>query len=70
MSMSEYYKDLRSKFGSDLIFMPCVAAVIRNDEGEILFGRKHGEENWGLIAGAIEIGETPTDKAIFEQVKG
>src|SRR5690606_2064507 len=59
MGMSEYYINLREKIGNQLIFMPCVAGIIRNDQGEILFGRKHNEQNWGLIAGAIELGETP-----------
>lgn len=61
MAMSQYYKDLREAFGPGLIFMPCVAAMIRNEKDEILFGRKHNEENWGLIAGAVEIGETPAE---------
>jgi ADP-ribose pyrophosphatase YjhB (NUDIX family) len=61
MSMSDYYKDLRNKFGPELIFMPAVVGVIRNEKNEILFGRKHNEEIWGLIAGAIEIGETPSE---------
>jgi ADP-ribose pyrophosphatase YjhB (NUDIX family) len=61
MSMSEYYKALRNKFGPELIFMPAVVGIIRNENNEILFGRKHNEEIWGLIAGAIEIGETPSE---------
>jgi ADP-ribose pyrophosphatase YjhB (NUDIX family) len=61
MSMSEYYKNLRAKFGPELIFMPSVAGIIRNENQEILFGRKCNEENWGLIAGAIELGETPSE---------
>ena len=61
MSMSEYYKELRNKFGPELIFMPAVVGIIRNEKNEILFGRKHNEEIWGLIAGAIEIGETPSE---------
>ena len=66
MGMSGYYKDLREKIGNQLIFMPSVAGIIRNDKGEILFGRKHNEENWGLIAGAIEIGETPAQAMVRE----
>jgi 8-oxo-dGTP pyrophosphatase MutT (NUDIX family) len=66
MSMSEYYKNLRDKFGSGLIFLPAVAAIIRNDKDEILFGRKHNEDIWGLIAGAIEIGETPAEAVCRE----
>ncbi|WMT39625.1 NUDIX domain-containing protein [Paenibacillus sp. D2_2] len=59
MGMSDYYQKLRENIGNQLIFMPAVAGIIRNERGEILFGRKHNEENWGLIAGAIELGETP-----------
>ncbi|MEC0329108.1 NUDIX domain-containing protein [Paenibacillus macerans] len=66
MGMSEYYKNLREKIGNQLIFMPSVAGIIRNEQGEILFGRKHNEENWGLIAGAIEIGETPAQAMVRE----
>ncbi|RNB85145.1 NUDIX domain-containing protein [Brevibacillus fluminis] len=61
MSMSPYYRDLRQKLGNQLIFVPAVVAVIRNENDEILFGRKHNEEQWGIIAGAIEIGETPAE---------
>ncbi|MFD1177809.1 NUDIX domain-containing protein [Paenibacillus puldeungensis] len=66
MGMSEYYANLRNKFGSELIFMPAVVGVIRNENNEILFGRKHSEDNWGLIAGAIEIGETPSEAVCRE----
>lgn len=66
MGMSEYYKNLREKIGNQLIFMPSVAAIIRNDEDHILFCRKHRETLWGLPAGAIELGETPTQAVIRE----
>lgn len=66
MGMSDYYKNLREKLGNQLIFMPAVAGIIRNNHGEILFGRKHNEHNWGLIAGAIEIGETPAQAMVRE----
>lgn len=64
--MSDYYKNLREKLGNQLLFMPAVVGVIRNKQDEILFGRKHNEENWGLIAGAIEIGETPAQAMVRE----
>lgn len=66
MGMSDYYKNLREKLGNQLLFMPAVVGVIRNKQDEILFGRKHNEENWGLIAGAIEIGETPAQAMVRE----
>lgn len=69
MGMSAYYKNLREKIGEQLIFMPAVAGIIRNQQGEILFGRKHNEDNWGLIAGAIEMGETPAQAMIREALE-
>lgn len=66
MAMSDYYEKLRDKLGSDLIFMPCVAEIIRNEFGEILFQNKGNEEKWSLPAGAIELGEAPAEALIRE----
>jgi 8-oxo-dGTP pyrophosphatase MutT (NUDIX family) len=70
MPMSEYYRELRAKTGSELLMMPSVAGVVRNDKDEILLIRKQGETLWGLPAGAIEPGETPARalrREIFEE---
>ena len=66
MAMSDYYEKLRDKLGSDLIFMPCVAGIVRNESGEILFQNKGNGENWSLPAGAIEPGEAPAEAVIRE----
>ncbi len=63
MPMSIYYKRLREKLGSELIFMPSIAAVIKNEQGEILF-QYPGGEHWSLPAGAIEPGETPEEAVV------
>ncbi|MFD6508173.1 NUDIX domain-containing protein [Bacillus sp. NPDC060175] len=65
MPMSLYYKRLRKNVGSELIFMPSVAAIIKNEQGEILF-QYPGGEYWSLPAGAIEPGETPEDAIVRE----
>lgn len=67
MPMSAYYRDLREKAGSGLLVIPTVAAIIRNSEEEILFIRKPDETLWGLPAGAIEPGETPS-RAVRREV--
>lgn len=70
MAISEYYRDLRLKAGSGLLLIPSVAAVIRNEAGEILLIRKSGEQLWGLPAGAVEPGETPSRavrREVFEE---
>lgn len=64
--MSNYYKRLREKVGNELIFMPSVAAIVRNDSGEILFQNKRNGEKWSLPAGAIEPGEVPAQAVIRE----
>lgn len=66
MGMSNYYKKLREKVGNELIFMPSVAAIIRNDSGEILLQNKGNGEKWSLPAGAIELGEAPAEAIVRE----
>ncbi len=64
--MSKYYQKLRDRVGSDLIFMPSVAGIIRNQSGEILLQYKGNGEHWSLPAGAIEPGEAPAEAIIRE----
>jgi mutator protein MutT len=64
--MSNYYKKIRDKVGSELIFMPSVAGIIRNQLGEILLQNKGNGEKWSLPAGAIEIGEAPAQAVVRE----
>jgi len=65
--MSDYYIMLREKIGTQLIFNPSVAAIIRNEYGEILFQRSSLESDiWSLPAGSIEMGETPAEAVVRE----
>ncbi|MEH6940175.1 NUDIX domain-containing protein [Bacillus sp. JJ664] len=66
MGMSKYYKKIREVMGNELIFMPCVAGIIRNQDGEILLQNKGNGEKWSLPAGAIEMGEAPAEAVIRE----
>ncbi|RLL48349.1 NUDIX domain-containing protein [Oceanobacillus piezotolerans] len=68
MPISDYYKEIRSKIGTELMLMPSVAAVIRNIDNEILFQKPQEGEYWSLPAGAIEPGETPA-QAIIREVR-
>ncbi|PFT97353.1 NUDIX domain-containing protein [Bacillus thuringiensis] len=43
MSMSLYYKKIREQLGHELILIPSVAAVIKNEQGKILFQYPGGE---------------------------
>ena len=68
MSVSGYISTLRRKLGQELIFVPSVAALIRDSSGRLLYQRKRGSEGWSLPAGAIELGETP-EVAVAREVK-
>lgn len=66
MTMSPYYRALRARTGPDLLLIPAVAAVIRDEHGRILIQRdQHG--HWSLPAGAIEPGEAPA-RAVAREV--
>lgn len=64
MGMSPYYQALRDRYGSGLMIMPAVAAVLRDSQGRILLMQQHGR--WSVPAGAIEPGETPAQALIRE----
>jgi 8-oxo-dGTP pyrophosphatase MutT (NUDIX family) len=65
MAISDYLKDLRSKVGHQLLHIPSVAAIIRDEKNRILL-QKTSEDFWSLPAGAIELGETPAQAVIRE----
>ncbi|MCP4325771.1 MAG: NUDIX domain-containing protein [Alteromonadales bacterium] len=65
MSSNDYIKNIRSKIGSSTLMIPSVAAVIFNDNNEIILQEKSNEP-WSLPAGMIDPGESPRDAIIRE----
>jgi 8-oxo-dGTP pyrophosphatase MutT (NUDIX family) len=65
MGMSEFYRRVRERVGSDLLLIPAVAAIIRDGQGRILVQQRH-DETWSLPAGAIEPGESPASAVVRE----
>jgi 8-oxo-dGTP pyrophosphatase MutT (NUDIX family) len=64
--MSRYMKELRRKVGKQLLEVPAVSVVTRDDHGRVLLVR-HGElGTWMTPGGAIEPAETPADAAVRE----
>ena len=61
MPISPYIHGLRAQVGSQLLLLPGVAALVHNDEGELLLIRRSDDGQWGLPAGAVDPGETPAD---------
>ncbi|EOD9426616.1 NUDIX domain-containing protein [Vibrio harveyi] len=65
MSASHYLKGLRSKVGNQVLMIPGVAAVILNQNNQLLLQKK-SDGSWSLPAGMIEPGESPSQAVIRE----
>ena len=66
MPISPYLKQLRAHIGHDLVLMPSVAALVRNDLGHVLFQRRAEDGLWSLPSGSIDPGETPAQAVVRE----
>jgi 8-oxo-dGTP diphosphatase len=66
MAISPYVTTLRAHVGHDLILLPGVSAVVRDDQGRILLIRRGDNGEWALPAGMIEPGEQPADAVLRE----
>jgi len=66
MPISNYLYGLRQKVGHDLLLVPAVTVICRDDEGRILLARHHDYDQWALPGGALDPGETPADGAVRE----
>lgn len=65
MPVSEYVASIRSRIGHDLLLLPGVTAVIRDDDRFLLARHEHSGR-WSLIGGAVEPGEEPVDAVVRE----
>ena len=61
MPKPEFIVDLRKKIGHDLLWLHGVTALVRNERGQILLGRRSDNGKWALICGINEPGEQPAD---------
>ena len=66
MPISQYLKNLREKVGSEILQIPSVAAIIRDESGKILLVKSANADVWSLPAGAIDLGESPAQAVVRE----
>lgn len=66
MSVSEYIRSMRARIGSDLLVLVGAAAIIRNEQGEVLLQHRTDSHRWGLPGGAVDPGEEPAAAVIRE----
>ncbi|GAB3131854.1 NUDIX domain-containing protein [Tsukamurella serpentis] len=66
MPIPEYVRTIREKIGTDLLWLPGVAAVVTDDAGRVLLGRRADTGEWASIAGILEPGEQPAEAIVRE----
>ncbi len=66
MPVPPYVARLRAHIGQDLLLLPGVSAVVRDDAGRILLARRSDNGRWSLPAGVIDPGEQPADAVLRE----
>jgi len=62
VGISDYVRRLREKVGTELLFLPSAACLVRDGGGRVLLVR-HVEGRWMLPGGVVDPGETPADAA-------
>ncbi|GAU67345.1 putative hydrolase [Streptomyces sp. NBRC 110611] len=66
MGTPDFIRDLRSSIGRQLLWLPGVTAVVFDDQGRILLGRRSDTGGWAVIGGIPEPGEQPAETAVRE----
>jgi ADP-ribose pyrophosphatase YjhB (NUDIX family)/GNAT superfamily N-acetyltransferase len=66
MPTPDFVLSLRERVGHDLLWLPGVTAVVRNDRGEVLLARRADLGQWALVSGILEPGEQPAAGVLRE----
>src|SRR5215470_1230352 len=66
MPTPDYIRDIRALAGHQLLLLPGVCAVVFDDEGRVLLGRRADTGEWSVPAGICEPGEEPAETAVRE----
>ena len=70
MPIPDFVARLRTQVGTDLLWLPGVSAVVVDDRGRILLGKRSDNGRWAVISGILEPGEQPAVgmvREIFEE---
>ncbi|MFJ8309994.1 MULTISPECIES: NUDIX hydrolase [unclassified Streptomyces] len=66
MATPDFIRDIRAVAGHQLLLLPGVSAIVFDDEGRVLLGRRADNGQWSTIGGIPEPGEEPADTAVRE----
>jgi ADP-ribose pyrophosphatase YjhB (NUDIX family) len=64
--VSEYVRRLRACVGHDLLLLPSVSLLVLDGPRLLLVRHAGLGDDWGLVGGAIEVGESPAEAAVRE----
>ncbi len=66
MTTPGFIRELRASIGNRLLFLPGVSAIVLDDDGRVLLGRRADDGRWAIIGGIPEPGEQPAETAVRE----
>ncbi|MFJ6215934.1 NUDIX hydrolase [Streptomyces sp. NPDC092296] len=66
MAIPEFLRELRSVVGTRPLWLCGVSAVVLDDRGRVLLGRRADTGRWSVISGILDPGEEPADGAVRE----
>ncbi|MBD0417784.1 NUDIX domain-containing protein [Streptomyces sp. TRM S81-3] len=66
MPTPDFIHTIRASAGRQLLWLPGVTAVVFDDQGRVLLGRRSDTRRWSLIGGIPEPGEQPAVCAVRE----
>ncbi|MFF4586245.1 NUDIX domain-containing protein [Streptomyces sp. NPDC001388] len=66
MPTPDFITEIRASAGHQLLWLPGVSAVVFDDEGRVLLGRRADNGQWTVITGIPDPGEQPAECAVRE----
>ncbi|WP_329530775.1 NUDIX domain-containing protein [Streptomyces sp. NBC_01450] len=66
MATPDFIRTIRASAGHQLLWLPGVTAVVFDDEGRVLLGRRSDTRKWSIIGGMPDPGEQPAECAVRE----
>ncbi|MFF4728108.1 NUDIX domain-containing protein [Streptomyces mirabilis] len=66
MATPDFIRTIRASAGHQLLWLPGVTAIVFDDEGRVLLGRRTDTRKWSTIGGIPDPGEQPAACAVRE----
>lgn len=66
MATPDFIRTIRASAGHQLLWLPGVTAIVFDDEGRVLLGRRTDTRKWSIIGGIPDPGEQPAACAVRE----